>query len=148
MHLKLPVAQIALFMLSPTFSAGAQQVKQEIGHFERRFNELKKDCRNGFIKKNIPVHQVVDALTDLPADNIDDHTLFIESHVSVFHQANDHAELIGQLCFHMNYLSYHLLDYLGNEFDLVEVKGKMMIYKLHLQQFRKKTPLNLFCRAQ
>ena len=99
-------------------------------------------------KKKIPVPHVVDALTDLPADDVDEHKQFLESHLSVCYQANDHAELIGQLSFHMNYLSYHLLDYLGNEFDLVEVKGKMMIYKSDLQQFRKKTPLALFCRTQ
>ena len=100
------------------------------------------------IKKNIPVPQVVYALTDLPADDMDEHKHFLESHLSVCYQANDHAELIGQLSFHMNYLSYHLLDYLGNEFDLVEMKGKMMIYKSDLQQFRKKTPLALFCQTQ
>ena len=99
-------------------------------------------------KKKIPVPQVVDALTDLPADEIDEHKHFLESHLSVCYQANDHAELIGQLSFYMNYLSYQLLDYLGNEFDLVEVKRKMMIYKSDLQQFRKKTPLALFCRTQ
>ena len=99
-------------------------------------------------KKNIPVPQVVDALTDLPADDVDEHKHFLESHISVYYQANDHAELIGQLSFHMNYLSYHLLDYLGNEFDLVEVKRKMKIYKSDLQQFRKKTPLKLFCQTQ
>ena len=99
-------------------------------------------------KENIPVPQVVDALTDLPADDVDEHKHFLESHVSVYYQANDHAELIGQLSFHMNYLSYHLLDYLGNEFDLVEVKEKMTIYKSDLQQFRKKTPLALFCQTQ
>ena len=109
---------------------------------------MKRDCRYGLTKKNIPVPQVVDALTDLPADEIDEHKHFLESHLSVCYQANDHAELIGQLSFHMNYLSFHLLDYLGNEFDLVEVKGKMMIYKSDLQQFRKKTPLALFCRTQ
>ena len=109
---------------------------------------MKRDCRDGLTKKKIPVPQVVDALTDLPADDIDQHKHFLESHLSVYYQANDHAELIGQLSFHMNYLSYHLLDYLGNEFDLVEVKGKMTIYKSDLQQFRKKTPLALFCRTQ
>ena len=129
-------------------SADEEQVKREISQFERRFNQLKRDCRDGLTKKNIPVPQVVDALTDLPADDIDEHKYFLESHISVYYQANDHAELIGQLSFHMNYLSYHLLDYLGNEFDLVEMKGKMKIYKSDLQQFRKKTPLKLFCRTQ
>ena len=109
---------------------------------------MKRDCRDGLTKKKIPVPQVVDALTDLPADEIDEHKHFLESHLSVCYQANEHAELIGQLSFHMNYLSYQLLDYLGNKFNLVEVKGKMMIYKSDLQQFRKKTPLALFCRTQ
>ena len=132
-----------------TFSADdEQQVKQEISHFERRFNQLKRDCRDGLTKKNIPVPQVVDALTDLPADDVDEHKHFLESCVSAFYEAKDHTVLIGQLSFHMNYLSYHLLGYLGNEFDLVEVKGKMTIYKADLQQFRKKTPLALFCKTQ
>ena len=109
---------------------------------------MKRDCRDGLTKKKIPVPQVVDALTDLPADDVDEHKHFLESHVSVYYQANDHAELIGQLSFHMNYLSYQLLDYLGNKFDLVEVKGKMMIYKSDLQQFRINTPLALFCQTQ
>ena len=108
---------------------------------------MKRDCSNGLTKKNIPVPQVVDALTDLPADDVDEHQ-FLESRVSAYYEAKDHAVLIGQLSFHMNYLSYHLLDYLGNEFDLVEVKGKMTIYKSDLQQFRKKTPLALFCQTQ
>ena len=132
-----------------TFSAdNAQQVKQEISHFERRFNQMKRDCSDGLTKKMIPVPQVVNALTDLPADDINEHKHFLETHLSVYYQANNHAELIGQLSFNMNYLSYQLLDYLVNEFDLVEVKGKMTIYKSDLQQFRTKTPLALFCRTQ
>ena len=130
------------------FADHEQQVQQEISHFEGRFNQLKIDCRNGLTKKNIPVPQVVNALTDLPADDVHEHKHFLKSHMSIYYQANDHAELIGQLSFHMNYLSHHLLDYLGNEFGLVEVKGKMTIYKSDLQQFRKKTPLILFCRIQ
>ena len=127
--------------------ADIHKVEQEISHFKRRFYQLKRDCRDGLTKKKIPVPQVVDALTDLPADGFDEHKHFL-SHLSVLYQASDHAELIGQLSFHMDYLSYHPLDYLGNEFDLVEVKGKMTIYKSDLQQFRKKTPLALFCRTQ
>ena len=131
-----------------TIIAGIDKIKQQIDHFKSMFNELKRDLRDGLTKKEIHVRQVVNALADLTADDVDEHKQFLDSHLSVYYQANDHAELIGQLSFHMNYLSYHLLDYLGNEFDLVEVKGKMTIYKSDLQQFRKKTPLALFCRAQ
>ena len=125
-----------------------QQIKKEISEFEKRFNELKRDCRESLQKKKVPVFQVVDALTDLPADDFDEHKQFLESHISVYYQANDHAELIGQLSFNMNYLSYQLLDYLASKFDLDGVKGKIETYKSDLGQFRKKTPLTLFCRAQ
>ena len=125
-----------------------EQIKKEISEFEKRFNELKRDCRESLQKKKVPVFQVVDALTDLPADDVDEHKQFLESHISVYYHANDHAELIGQLSFNMNYLSYHLLDYLASTFDLDGVKGKMETYKSDLGQFRKKTPLKLFCRAQ
>ena len=125
-----------------------QQIKKEISEFEERFNRLKKECRGSLQKKKVPVFQVVDALTDLPADDFDEHKQFLESHISVYYRANDHAELIGQLSFNMNYLSYHLLDYLANKFDLEKVKGEMETYESDLGKFRKKTPLKLFCQAQ
>ena len=125
-----------------------QQIKEEIRQFEGRFNKLKRECRESLQKKRVHVSEVVDALTDLPADDIDEHKQFLESNISVYYQANDHAELIGQLSFNMNYLSYHLLDYMANTFQLDEVKGKMNTYKSDLRQFRMQTSLTLFCRAQ
>ena len=44
----------------------------------------------------------------------------------------------------MNYLAYHLLDYIASSFDLMEVNEKMQQYKSNLQKFRMKTPLTLF----
>ena len=109
---------------------------------------MRRDCRDSLTKKKVPVVQVVDALTDLPADDVDEHKQFLSSHISVYYHANDHDELIGQLSFYMNYLSYQLLDYLASTFDLDGVKGKMKTYKSDLGQFRRKTPLTLFCRTQ
>ena len=40
------------------------------------------------------------------------------------------------------------LDHLVQTFDLEQVKGEMETYKSELQQFRMKTPLNLFCQTQ
>ena len=56
---------------------------------------MKRDSRDDLTKKKIPVPQVVDALTNLPADEIDEHKHFLASPVSVYYQANDHAELLG-----------------------------------------------------
>ena len=108
---------------------------------------MKLECRDGLEKRKIPVKKVVNALTNLPADDVDDHKQILQSQLSVYYQANDQAELIGQLSFSMNYLSYHLLEYLAKEFHLKEVSVQMEVYKSDLQQFRMKTPLTLFCQT-
>ena len=58
------------------------------------------------------------------------------------------AEQFGTMNSHWNYLDPSLLDHLVRDFNLEEVKGEMETYKSDLGQFRKKTPLTLFCRAQ
>ena len=126
----------------------AIQVKEEIKVLERRFNQMRLECRDGLEKRKIPVKKVVDALTNLPADDVDDHKQILQSQLNVYYQANDQAELIGQLSFSMNYLSFHLLEYLAKEFGLKEVSVQMKVYKSDLQQFRMKTPLTLFCQTQ
>ena len=93
------------------------------------------------------VTQVVDALTSLPADEVDEHKLFLKSHLHILCGASDLFELFGALSFNWNYLSYQLLDYLIREFDL-DVKADMEAYRKDLQQFRESTPLTLFCRTQ
>ena len=110
---------------------------------------MKKACKAYLEKFNVSVKRITDALTDLPADDVDEHKQFLESHLKVLYQADDISELIGTLRFNMNYLSYHLLDYLYQEFvkDL-QLKKEMDTYKKDLQQFRQKTPLALFCQAQ
>ena len=119
-----------------------------IRRFEKRFREMKSMCRYGLERRKISVKRVVDALTELPADEFEEYKQFLESQLSVLYKANDQAELIGQLSFSMNYLSYHLLEYLAKEFHLNEVIIQMEVYKSDLQQFRIKTPLTLFCQSQ
>ena len=96
----------------------------------------------------MPVKRVADALTSLSADDMEEHKMFLESHLSALYQAPDHSELFGTMNFHWNYQNYHLLDHVVGEFNLEGVKGEMKTYKEDLQQFRKKTPLKLFCQLQ
>ena len=72
----------------------------------------------------------------------------LESHLSALFQAPDHCQLFGIMDFHWNYQNYQLLDHLIQEFNLEGVKGAMKTYKEDLHQFRKKTPLKLFCQSQ
>ena len=74
--------------------------------------------------------------------------LNINSSLSAIYQAPDHSELFGTMNFHWNYQNPQLLDHLIQEFNLEKVKGEMKTYKEDLQQFRKKTPLKLFCQSQ
>ena len=94
----------------------------------------------------MPVKRVADVLTSLSVDDMDEHKVFLEGHFSALYQAPDHFELFGTMNFYWNYQNYHLLHHLIQEFNL-EVKGEMKTYKEDLKQFRKKTPLKLFCQS-
>ena len=124
-----------------------QYVQTMIASFEKWFNELKKATRECLEKCNISINQIADALTSLPADDVEEHKVFLESHISVLYQAPDHSQLFGTLSLNWNYLSYQLLDHLIKEFDL-DTRNDMESYKQDLQMFREKTPLSTFCDTQ
>ena len=99
-------------------------------------------------KRKVSVRRVADVLMSLTADDANEHKQFLVSHVHAFYQAIDHSELFGIMNPCWDYLSYQLLDYLIQEFDLNEVKDEIEVYKDDLRQFREKTPLTLFCQTQ
>ena len=136
------------FSVPLTGPVSSHNVKTKIKTFEKRFNHLKKVTRECLGKRGVSVKSVADALTSLPADDVDEHKQFLESHIRDLYQATDHSELFGIMNFNWNYLSYQLLDHLIQEFELNEVKGVMEAYKNDLQQFRKNTPLTRFCQTQ
>ena len=115
---------------------------------DNRFHNLKNRVRECLEKRGITVEKVADALTSLPADDMDEHRQFLESHLSDLFRAKNLSELFGIMNLNWNYLSYHLLDYLVRKFNLEEVKGEMNAYKEDLWQFREETPLTLFCQTQ
>ena len=114
-----------------------------------KFDVVKNRVKECLEKKAIPVSRVADALTSLSPDHDDDHDRkFLESHMSPLFRAVNIPEQFGTMNFHWSYLDPSLLDHLVKKFDLEKVKGEMETYKSDLGQFRKKTPLTLFCRAQ
>ena len=126
----------------------SQYVQAKIRRFEKRFNELKKAARTGLEKRNISVKKVVDALTSMPADDIEEHKQFLYDHLRELYSSEDLSELFAKLSLlHWDYLSYQLLDFIISEFGL-DVVEEMEAYKLDLQRFREKTPLDLFCQSQ
>ena len=128
----------------------AEYVQAKIRRFEKRFKELKIATRESLKRKGVTVEQVADALTSLPADDVEEHKQFLESQsrISALYQATDHSELFAAMTNYWNYLSYHLLDFLIQDFELEGVKGEMETYKADLQRFRMKTPLKLFYKSQ
>ena len=110
----------------------------------KEFRTLKNDVRECLEKQRVPVKRVAESLTSLSPDDDDCHKVFTESHSNDLFQAPDIPEQFAI----WNYLNPSLLDHLVRGFNLEEVKGEMETYKSDLGQFRKKTPLTLFCRAQ
>ena len=92
--------------------------------------------------------QVVYKLTTLPADEKEEHRVFLESKKKELQAENDHYGLFGSLKFYWNYLAYHLLDHLINKISCLEIiKNDMNAYKEAVHQFRVQTPLKWFCKA-
>ena len=125
-----------------------EEVQLQISQFEDDFKALKRSTRAEFERRNISVKSVVECLTDLSADEMPDHKIFLEANVHILFQADGHLELFASLNFYWNYLAYHLLEHIIKEFHLGEVKTRMDRYKSDLQVFRKNTLLRVFCRAQ
>ena len=126
----------------------SDEVEKMIQELKSQFSSLKNAVRERLKKRNICVKRTADVLTLLSPDDDDQHTIFLEGHVSALFKAADNSELFGTMNFHWNYLNPYLLYHLVQEFDLVKVKSQMVIYKSDLQQFRMKTPLTLFCQTQ
>ena len=113
-----------------------------------KFDVLKNSIRGCLEKKSIAVSRVAGALTSLSPYQDDHGIKFLESRMSALFRAANIAEQFGMMDFHWNYLDPSLLDQLVKKFDLEKMKGEMETYKSDLGQFRKNTPLTLFCRAQ
>ena len=129
-------------------ATSSEEVKRRIMELDEKFDIFKKNIKQYLEKKRVPVDQVADSLTSLLPDDDDRHKMFTESHISDLFKADNISMQFGIMNPHWNYLDPSLLDHLVRKFDLKEVKGEMETYKSDLGQFRKKTPLTLFCLAQ
>ena len=125
-----------------------EEVKAQIYAFEQRFNALKKSTRDDFKTRSIDVEKVVECLTDLPADDMPEHKVFLKEHMDYLLQAESLFKLFLRLNLYWHYLAYHLLQHLIKELSVDEVKGKMEKYRIDLQQFMWDTPLEVFCQTQ
>ena len=139
-------AQSESLSVAPTVSKEQVMVKIEI--LKKKFNSLKKATRECLDKHKIPVKDVAEVLMSLSPDDDECHRMFLESRIKVFAAAVDNFELFLTMDFHWNYLDPSLLNHLVSELELVEVKPDMTRYQSELQQFRMKTPLNLFHQTQ
>ena len=141
------------------------EVKAEIEIFEERFEMMKLLTIKCLEKFQVSVVSVVYILTSLSAVYVAEYKEFLNEKTQNPNQCQNHWMLFGQLNFHWNYLSYHLLDHLIKEVSqkynfFTEVEGKtveeslknvkqqMNLYKTDLKRFRKQTPLKLFCQAE
>ena len=142
---------ICLFSIETNASLGqvtTKYVAAKVRQFKKRFKDLKKTMKENLKRCDVSVGKVTETLKSLSADDSIDHKLFSEADLDVFDQATNNSMLLGQLDFNMDYLSYHLLDYLAVDFGLEEVLHKMESYKSDLRNFTMMIPLTLFAREQ
>jgi hypothetical protein len=123
-------------------------VKKMIQQLDRGFDKLKEDIMECLERHKIIVKKVVYVLTSLSPDHDENHAQFLEGRVKELFAAADYLELFGHMNFHWNYLDPSLLDHIVCKLDLEDVKAQMEGYKSNLHEFRMKTLLSLFCRAQ
>ena len=129
-------------------ATSSEEVKKMINELSKVFRVLKNNIRECLEKHRIPTEQVADVLTSLSPDEDQQHKMFAKSHIKDLFGAANISEQFGTMNFHWNYLNPPLLDHLVQQFDLQEVRDQMEAYKSDLQQFRMKTPLNLYCQTQ
>ena len=151
--LRIPPQQ-GVVKLSVRIDFGSQMtikyVEKQIKRLEKRFHALKKASRECLQRHEVPVKRIVSFLISLPADDVDEHKQFLESRLNdiYYGKVTNHSQLFVVLDLYWNYQNYQLLDYLIQDFKLEAIKSDMNMYKKYLQQFRKKTPLKLFCESQ
>ena len=120
-----------------------------IAELEDGFDNLKNATREFLERQRVLVLKVADALTSLSPDSDEQHKkLFTESQITALYRAANVSVLFGIMNPHWNYLDPTLLEHLVKKCRLEAMKGQIEGYKSDLQQFRKKTPLNLFCQIQ
>ena len=134
--------------LSVAPKTSKEQVMVTIEALKKKFNCLKKATRECLDKHKCPVKDVAEVLISLSPDDDECHRMFLESRIKAFAAAVDNFELFLTMDFHWNYLDPSLLNHLVTQLELVEVKPDMTTYQSELQQFRMKTPLNLFHQTQ
>ena len=142
-----------------------EDIKAEIEELEDRFNTLKMSTIKCFEKIQVSVMSVVYILTSLRAGDLDEHRMFLKGSIQKLGRCPSHWMLFGELNFQWTYLSYHLLDCLIKEVSrtyrlltdveertveqsLTDIKRLMNSYKTDLKEFRKRTPLELFCHVE
>ena len=119
-----------------------------IDELEDGFDNLKNAIRECLEKQRVLVSKFADVLTSLSPDFDKQHKLFIGSHITALYRAANISEQFGTMNPHWNYLDPSLLEHLVKKFRLEVMKRQIEGYKSDLQQFRKKTPLKLFCQTQ
>ena len=132
-----------------SLATSTEEVKRMIAELDNEFENLKIAIRECLERQRVLVSKVTDALTSLSPDCEEQHKkLFTESHIRALGQAPNIFMLFIIMNPYWNYLDPGLLEHLVKKCHLEVMKQQIENYKSDLQQFRKKTPLKIFCQTQ
>ena len=93
-----------------------------------------------------PMVDVVYELTEMPASEVVQHQHFLYQKLEHLSRSKDTTELFRTFNMYWTYLSPDLLKHLVRKLPaLSDMKGDMDVYISHLDEFKRKSPLKLFC---
>ena len=129
-------------------ATSSAEVQKMIEELEKKFELLKDNVRKCIEERTIQMETVINALTQLSPSEDKQHKIFVRENRKDIVDASTPFELFIVMNDHWNYLNPPLLGHLVKKLELVEVKDEMKAYNLALEQFRRKAPLSVFCKAQ
>ena len=128
-----------------------EEVRSRVLAFRQRFNVIKQATIQRLIACQITVASMVFWLTSIRA--LAEHKVFLEGNLNALGQCPNHWVLFGKLNFYWNYLAYdllhQLLEVLTTQFREFRTNSEVIAeYKKDLEEFKRNTPLKVFCKAE
>ena len=111
---------------------------------EIKFSKLVHKARCGLVEQNIPLMNLRDCITLLPASIKHQHVAFLETKVKAIYQCESIVEIFLQLNLYWDFLNYTLLEHIVTEFGNNDTKAAMAKYICELVAFCKATKLSTF----
>lgn len=128
---------------------GVEDVESRIELFEERFDYMKMATLKELEARKVDLKKVRNYLTSLRALRGEkDIVIFLKSIMNELCNSTTIEAIFCHLNLYWGYLNFHLLDHIIKQFHLSELQKEMNEYKAEMEEFKNRTPLETFGKAQ